>query len=74
MKNLLLKNWTLWRITRMAFAILFIAVGLQRGDTYLALGGGFLFFHALLSRCEACVGGACDVSLDKKLTDKNSDY
>ncbi|MCC6373138.1 MAG: hypothetical protein IT236_19190 [Bacteroidia bacterium] len=62
MKNLLLKNWTLWRTTRLAFAILFIVVGLQRGDTFLALGGVFLFFHAILNRCAACVGNSCDVN------------
>ena len=66
MKNLLLKNWTLWRMARMVFAIVFIVAGIIRYDTVLTLGGVFLFFHALLNRCAACVGNSCDVSSETR--------
>lgn len=65
MKQLLMTNWNWWRIARMLFAILFVVMGLLRADTILALGGGFLIFHALFSPCSNCVGGSCDINQTK---------
>jgi hypothetical protein len=61
MKNLLLKNWTTWRITRMVLSILFIVVGSFRADYILLAGGIFLFIHAILNVCEACAANECEI-------------
>lgn len=61
MKELLLKNWTLWRIARLVLAIVFIVNGIIKADTILLVGGGFLFMHALLNACVSCAGGSCEI-------------
>ncbi len=65
MKDLLLTNWTLWRITRLVFAFVFIVSGIFRYDPILILGGVFLLFHALLNTCGLCVGNSCDINPKK---------
>lgn len=61
MKNRLLKNWTLWRVARAGFALVFIVAGAGTGDYILVAGGVFLLFHALLNTCVTCAGGACNL-------------
>lgn len=61
LKNLILKNWTLWRVIRMVLAFVFIINGALKSDTILITGGVFLFFHALLNTCAACSDGNCEI-------------
>lgn len=61
MKELLLKNWTLWRATRLVLAIIFIVNGILKADYILLTGGIFLFGHAILNACAACAGGNCEI-------------
>ena len=61
MKEVLLKNWTLWRITRLVLAIIFIVNGILKGDYILVTGGVFLFGHAVLNACATCAGGSCEI-------------
>ncbi len=61
MKQLLLTNWTLWRILRFALAIVFITEGILKAD-YILLGGGvFLLIHAVLNVCSSCASGNCEI-------------
>ncbi|MBK9282956.1 MAG: hypothetical protein IPM51_01405 [Sphingobacteriaceae bacterium] len=55
-----LKNWSLWRIVRVTFSIIFIIAGIMRSDTMLIVGGSFLFVHGMLSICENCADDSCD--------------
>lgn len=66
MRNRLLTNWTLWRFSRLAFALVFIVAGIIRYDMILSLGGVFLLFHSLLNTCAACENGACEVPKQTK--------
>lgn len=61
MKELLLKNWTLWRIVRLVLAVVFIVNGIIKADTILLVGGGFLLMHALLNACVSCAEGSCEI-------------
>lgn len=56
-----LKNWSTWRIARMVFAIVFVTAGIMERDTMLIIGGAFLFVHGLLSICENCAVGDCEI-------------
>lgn len=61
MKELLLKNWTLWRATRLILSLVFIINGIVKADTILLVGGSFLLMHAILNTCVSCAGGSCEI-------------
>lgn len=61
MKNLLLKNWNLWRVTRLLLSLVFIVNGVVKADYILLTGGVFLFGHAMLNACVTCAGGSCEI-------------
>lgn len=65
MKERLLTNWTLWRITRLVLSIIFIINGLIKADYILIAGGIFLLGHALVNSCAACAGGNCEIPQNK---------
>ena len=56
-----IKNWTLWRATRMILGMVFAVVGAMRLDYILAAAGVFLIFHAWINHCAACVDDSCEV-------------
>lgn len=60
-KQLLLKNWTLWRVTRLLLSFVFIINGIIKADYVLVTGGVFLFGHAILNVCSTCAGGNCEI-------------
>lgn len=60
MKDRLLKNWTLWRVTRFILALIFIVNGVIKSDYILIAGGIFLLAHALVNSCAACASGNCE--------------
>jgi hypothetical protein len=62
-----LKNWTLWRATRMGLGITFAVAGGLTSDYILLAAGVFLIGHALINSCEVCDTGNCE--LPKKTTD-----
>jgi hypothetical protein len=64
-KQRLLSNWTLWRITRLVLALIFIVNGIVKLDYILLSGGVFLLGHALLNACAACAGGNCEIPQTK---------
>lgn len=59
--NIDLRNWSLWRIIRMVFAVVFLIAGMKENDAMLIIGGAFLFVHGLLSICENCAVGDCEI-------------
>lgn len=61
MKELILSNWTLWRVIRMIFSIVFITEGIIKSDFIMIAAGAFLFIHALLNVCSSCAGGSCEI-------------
>ncbi len=61
-KQRLLSNWTLWRITRLVLSLVFIVNGIVKLDYILLIGGVFLLGHALIN---ACVGGNCEIPQTK---------
>lgn len=61
MKQLLVSNWTLWRIIRFVLSIVFIVEGILNADYTLLLGGGFLFIHAIFNVCSMCANGSCEI-------------
>ncbi|WP_317897878.1 hypothetical protein [Aurantibacillus circumpalustris] len=61
MKKINLKNWTLWRTTRLGLGIFFCITGGLKADYILMLGGVFLIIHALVNSCATCVTGNCEV-------------
>ncbi len=66
-KQRLLSNWTLWRITRLVLALIFIINGIIKLDYILLIGGIFLLGHALINACAACAGGNCETPQKQKL-------
>jgi hypothetical protein len=64
-KQRLLSNWTLWRITRLVLALVFIVNGIVKLDYILLIGGIFLLGHALINACAACAGGNCEIPQTK---------
>ena len=62
--NIDLRNWSLWRIIRMVFAVVFLIAGMKENDAMLIIGGAFLFVHGLLSICENCA--VCDCEIPNK--------
>lgn len=66
-KQRLLSNWTLWRITRLVLALIFIINGIIKLDYILLIGGIFLLGHALINACAACAGGNCEIPQKQKL-------
>ena len=64
-KQRLLSNWTLWRITRLMLALVFIVNGIVKLDYILLIGGVFLLGHALINACAACAGGNCEIPQNK---------
>jgi hypothetical protein len=64
-KQRLITNWTLWRITRLALALIFIVNGIIKLDYILLIGGVFLLGHALVNACAACAGGDCEIPQNK---------
>lgn len=60
-KQRLLSNWTLWRITRLVLALIFIINGIIKLDYILLIGGIFLLGYALINACAACAGGNCEI-------------
>ena len=60
MKDRLLKNWTLWRVTRFVLALIFIVNGVIKSDYILIVGGVFLLAHALVNSCAVCASGNCE--------------
>lgn len=65
MKQRLLTNWTLWRITRFVLSILFIVNGFIKADYILLFGGTFLLIHALVNSCASCATGNCEIPQNK---------
>ena len=65
MKERLLTNWTLWRITRFILSLIFIINGVIKVDYILILGGVFLLGHALVNSCAACAGRNCEIPQKK---------
>ncbi len=65
MRQRLLTNWNLWRITRLVLSIVFITNGIIKADYILLTGGIFLLIHALLNECVACIGGNCEIPQNK---------
>ena len=65
MKERLLTNWTLWRITRFILSLIFIINGVIKVDYILILGGVFLLGHALVNSCATCEGGNCEIPQKK---------
>lgn len=65
MKERLLTNWTLWRITRFILSLIFIINGVIKVDYILILGGVFLLGHALVNSCATCAGGNCEIPQKK---------
>lgn len=74
MKDLLLSNWTWWRLTRLILGVVFIISGILRYDTVLWMSGGFLIVHALFNRCSTCVNGACKVDPEINKTQGTGRY
>lgn len=62
MKQRLLTNWTLWRITRLVLSLVFIINGAIKTDYILLTGGVFLLIHALVNSCATCASGNCEIS------------
>jgi hypothetical protein len=65
MKERLLTNWTLWRITRFILSLIFIINGVIKVDYILILGGVFLLGHALVNSCATCASGNCEIPQKK---------
>ncbi len=61
MRKIDLKNWTLWRATRMGLGITFAIAGGVTADYILLAAGVFLSGHALINSCEVCATGNCEV-------------
>lgn len=61
MKELLLNNWSLWRVVRLLLSFVFIIDGALKSDTVLIFGGIFLFAHAIFNVCATCAGGSCEI-------------
>lgn len=61
MKQRLLTNWTLWRITRFVLSLVFIINGALNTDYILLTGGVFLLIHALVNSCAMCASGNCEI-------------
>lgn len=61
MKQRLLTNWTLWRITRLVLSFIFIINGAIKADYILLTGGVFLLIHALVNSCATCASGNCEI-------------
>jgi hypothetical protein len=61
MKELLLTNWTTWRILRIVLSIVFITIGIIKADYILLAAGVFLMIQAIANTCVTCVGGNCEV-------------
>ena len=66
MKERLLTNWTLWRITRLVLSFIFIINGEMKSDYFLLTGGVFLLLHALVNSCAACANGNCEIPQNKQ--------
>jgi hypothetical protein len=64
-KQRLLLNWTLWRITRLALSLVFIVNGIIKLDYILLVGGVFLLGHALINACATCAGVNCEITQNK---------
>ena len=64
-KQRLLTNWSLWRITRLVLSIVFIVNGIINWDYILLTSGVFLLGHALLNACLTCVSGNCEIPQKK---------
>ena len=60
MKQRLLTNWTLWRITRLVMSFIFIINGALNADYILLTGGMFLLIHALVNSCATCASENCE--------------
>jgi hypothetical protein len=65
MKERLLYNWSLWRITRLILSFVFIINGIINTDFILITGGVFLLIHALYNACVFCAGGNCEIPKKK---------
>ncbi len=65
-KQRLLTNWSLWRITRLVLSIVFIVNGIINLDYILLVSGVFLLGHALLNACLTCVGENCEIPQKQK--------
>jgi len=61
MKERLLSNWNLWRITRLVLSVIFIVNGILKYDMILIFGGVFLLAHSLINSCSTCVSGNCEI-------------
>lgn len=62
MRKIDLRNWTLWRATRMGLGITFGIAGAVTADYILLAAGVFLAAHSLINSCEACATGNCEVT------------
>lgn len=62
MRKTNLKNWNLWRVTRIALGLLFIVKGFLITDYSLMAAGIFLAVHALINYCQRCGSQVCELS------------
>ena len=65
-KQHLLSNWDLWRITRLVLSCIFIVSGIINLDYVLILAGVFLLGQSIINTCVTCVGSNCKIPQTKK--------
>ena len=65
MKTLLLKNWNLMRLLRLAIGVWAIILAFQRGEAILGLMGGLLILMAVMNN------GCCGINNCATKTSRN---
>lgn len=54
MKNILLTNWTVWRIIKLILSIVFLVGAVHQSDYILGAGAIYLFINSIFNTCKTC--------------------
>ena len=63
-KFLLLTNWSLVRVLRVAIGLFFIVEAFRNGEYFWLIAAALLFYQAYSNI--GCAGGSCEVPNEKK--------